>query len=159
MKCIIFGGHSWTKMLFENTAGTIPANVSSALTAAGLPERSAFPSSMERRCEQELERVTGSAARNARAMHERHTLCACRCRWICRREGDKELYVRWLEFAQYTPIFRPHGTALYEVDPNAFSFPSEIALIDDPYRLLLRKLRNNAIGYCLITIAALIARL
>ena len=49
-------------------------------------------------------------------------------------EGDKELYVRWLQFASFTPIFRPHGTALYEVDPNAFSFPSEPALMDEPYK-------------------------
>jgi oligosaccharide 4-alpha-D-glucosyltransferase len=49
-------------------------------------------------------------------------------------EGDNELYVRWLQFATYTPIFRPHGTALYEKDPNAFSFPSEVVLIDTAYR-------------------------
>jgi oligosaccharide 4-alpha-D-glucosyltransferase len=49
-------------------------------------------------------------------------------------EGDNELYVRWLQFAIFTPIFRPHGTALYEVDKAAFSFPSEAALIDTPYR-------------------------
>jgi oligosaccharide 4-alpha-D-glucosyltransferase len=49
-------------------------------------------------------------------------------------EGDGELYVRWLQFAAYTPIFRPHGTALYEVDKAAFSFPSEVALIDTPWR-------------------------
>lgn len=49
-------------------------------------------------------------------------------------EGDTELYIRWLQFAAFTPIFRPHGTALYEVEKNAFSFPSEAALIDTPYR-------------------------
>lgn len=49
-------------------------------------------------------------------------------------DGDNELYVRWLQFAVFTPIFRPHGTALYEKDTAAFSFPSEAALIDEPYR-------------------------
>ncbi|MBL0359045.1 MAG: hypothetical protein IPP72_20250 [Chitinophagaceae bacterium] len=49
-------------------------------------------------------------------------------------EGDIELYVRWLQFAAFTPIFRPHGTALFEIDPNAYSFPSEPALIDTAYR-------------------------
>lgn len=49
-------------------------------------------------------------------------------------EGDWELYVRWLQFAIFTPIFRPHGGALYEVDPNSFSFPSEIALAESPYK-------------------------
>jgi len=49
-------------------------------------------------------------------------------------EADNELYVRWLQYAAFTPIFRPHGTALFEVDRNTFSFPSEPALIDTPYR-------------------------
>jgi oligosaccharide 4-alpha-D-glucosyltransferase len=52
--------------------------------------------------------------------------------------GDKELYVRWLQFAAFTPIFRPHGTALGDVDPNAFDFPSEPALIDTPYNRTAR---------------------
>ncbi len=46
-------------------------------------------------------------------------------------EGDLELYQRWLQFAVYTPIFRPHGTALFDIDKNAYSFPSEAAMIDD----------------------------
>jgi oligosaccharide 4-alpha-D-glucosyltransferase len=53
--------------------------------------------------------------------------------------GDNELYVRWIQFAQFTPIFRPHGTGLYEVDSRAFSFPSEIALIDTPYRAIAKE--------------------
>lgn len=57
-------------------------------------------------------------------------------------EGDKELYVRWIQFAAFTPVFRPHGTALYEVDKNAFSFPSEAALIDTPYREIAKKYIN-----------------
>lgn len=54
-------------------------------------------------------------------------------------EGDNELYVRWLQFALYTPVFRPHGTALYEVDTLAASYPSEIALIDQPYREIAKQ--------------------
>lgn len=53
-------------------------------------------------------------------------------------EGDEELYVRWLQFAAFTPIFRPHGTALFEVEPTAASFPSEPALLDTPYRAFAR---------------------
>jgi oligosaccharide 4-alpha-D-glucosyltransferase len=65
-------------------------------------------------------------------------------------EGDNELYVRWLQFAAFTPIFRPHGTALYEVEPAAFSFPSEVALIEKPYReyaKLAIKLRYTFMPY------------
>lgn len=49
-------------------------------------------------------------------------------------EGDPELYVRWLQFAVFTPIFRPHGTALYNVEPAAFSWPSEVALAPDSHK-------------------------
>ena len=65
-------------------------------------------------------------------------------------EGDHELYVRWLQFAAFTPIFRPHGTALYEVDTAAFSFPSEPALIEQPYRDMVKsaiQLRYSLLPY------------
>ena len=58
-------------------------------------------------------------------------------------EGDNELYVRWLQFASFTPIFRPHGTALYELDQSAFSFPSEPALIKEPYRTMAKAAINR----------------
>ena len=61
-------------------------------------------------------------------------------------EGDNELYIRWLQFAAYTPIFRPHGTALYEVEKAAFSFPSEAALIDTPYRDIAKFIIHNRYG-------------
>ena len=61
-------------------------------------------------------------------------------------EGDNELYIRWLQFAAYTPIFRPHGTALYEVEKAAFSFPSEAALIDTPYRYYAERIINQRYG-------------
>jgi oligosaccharide 4-alpha-D-glucosyltransferase len=58
-------------------------------------------------------------------------------------EGDNELYVRWLQFAAFTPIFRPHGTALYGKDTAAFSFPSEPALIAEPYKTYAK----NAVSF------------
>ena len=58
-------------------------------------------------------------------------------------EGDNELYIRWLQFAAYTPIFRPHGTALYEVEKAAFSFPSEAALIDSPFKYIAKNIIEN----------------
>ncbi|MBC7887654.1 MAG: DUF5110 domain-containing protein [Ferruginibacter sp.] len=65
-------------------------------------------------------------------------------------EGDNELYIRWLQFACFTPIFRPHGTALYELDNSAFSFPSEPALIENPWRIYAKevvKLRYALLPY------------
>lgn len=65
-------------------------------------------------------------------------------------EGDWELYVRWLQFAIFTPIFRPHGTALFDVDPNTFNFSSEIALAESPYKERARqaaRLRYRMLPY------------
>ncbi len=52
--------------------------------------------------------------------------------------GDQELYVRWLQYAAFTPVFRPHGTALKPVDPRPFDFASEPALMDTPYNLIAK---------------------
>ena len=40
-------------------------------------------------------------------------------------QKDPELYTRWLQFAAFTPIFRPHGTALGDVDPSVANIESE----------------------------------
>lgn len=41
-------------------------------------------------------------------------------------KADKELYTRWLQFASFTPIFRPHGSALEGLTPEGtISLPSE----------------------------------
>jgi oligosaccharide 4-alpha-D-glucosyltransferase len=64
--------------------------------------------------------------------------------------GDNELYVRWLQLSLFSPIFRPHGTALFDIDPNAFSFPSEPALIEEPYKSMARnivQLRYQLLAY------------
>jgi oligosaccharide 4-alpha-D-glucosyltransferase len=47
-------------------------------------------------------------------------------------KADPELYTRWLQFAAYTPIFRPHGSALGDLTPeNTISLPSEPCFWDD----------------------------
>lgn len=47
--------------------------------------------------------------------------------------ADSELYTRWLQFAAYTPIFRPHGSALGDglTPEGTISLPSEPAFWDD----------------------------
>jgi oligosaccharide 4-alpha-D-glucosyltransferase len=54
-------------------------------------------------------------------------------------EKDPELYTRWFQFSVFTPILRPHGTAVYEIDPGAVSYPSEPALIGKEWESVLRK--------------------
>jgi oligosaccharide 4-alpha-D-glucosyltransferase len=54
-------------------------------------------------------------------------------------DGDPELYTRWLQFASFTPVLRPHGTALGDLAPEVKDIPSEGALYDDPYKSIVRK--------------------
>ncbi len=49
-------------------------------------------------------------------------------------DKDQELYVRWMQFSSYSPVLRPHAFALYGIDPGSTSFPSEAALMDDPFK-------------------------
>ncbi len=54
-------------------------------------------------------------------------------------DDDQELYTRWLQFATFTPVFRPHGTAIGNLDPNQLNIPSEAALHPDPYKSIVRR--------------------
>lgn len=137
-------GHSWTKMLYEKYAKDYPDKRLFSLNRsgfAGTQRYSIFPWSGDvsrswSGLQAQLPVMLGMSMSGIPYAH-------ADAGGFAGGEGDKELYVRWLEYAQYTPIFRPHGTALYEVDPNAFSFPSEIALIDEPYRAIATKVANQ----------------
>ncbi|CAN5167258.1 glycoside hydrolase family 31 protein [soil metagenome] len=65
-------------------------------------------------------------------------------------DGDQELYTRWLQFAVFTPVLRPHGTALGDLVPNVNDIPSEGALYEDPYKSIVRnyiRLRYRLLPY------------
>jgi oligosaccharide 4-alpha-D-glucosyltransferase len=128
-------GHTWTKMLYDNYAKDYPAKRLFSLNRsgfAGSQRYGIFPWS-------------GDVSRNWSGLRAQLPIMLSMSMsgvpyihadagGFAGGEGDNELYTRWLQFAAFTPIFRPHGTALYEVDKNAFSFPSEAALIEEPYR-------------------------
>lgn len=57
-------------------------------------------------------------------------------------QADPELYTRWLQFAAFTPIFRPHGTALEDYDNSVKSIPSEPTFWNDPNKSIVRKYIN-----------------
>jgi len=44
---------------------------------------------------------------------------------------DEELYIRWLQFAAFTPIFRPHADAM--VPPEPVYWPNDVQAIVKPY--------------------------
>lgn len=53
-------------------------------------------------------------------------------------KADPTLYVRWLSFATFTPIFRPHGTALGDLEAPEKNIPSEPAFWPEPYRSFVK---------------------
>ncbi len=142
-------GHYWNKMLFEHYAKDYPNTRLFHLNRSGFSgsqRYSIFPwtgdiSRSWSGLRAQLPNILGMSMSGIPYIHSD-------AGGFAMGEGDAELYLRWLQFSEFTPIFRPHGTALYEVDPNAFSYPSEPALADtsiisnvravvaDRYRLL-----------------------
>lgn len=128
-------GHNWTKMLYDYYAKEYPNKRLFSLNRsgfAGTQRYSIFPwtgdvSRSWSGFRAQLPILLGMSMSGVPYVHSD-------AGGFAGGEGDNELYVRWLQFAAFTPIFRPHGTALYEKDKSAFSFPSEAALIDTPYR-------------------------
>ena len=132
-------GHYWNKNLFEHYAKEYPDTRLFHLNrsgSAGSQRYSIFPwtgdvSRSWGGLKGQLTNLLGMSMSGIPYAH-------CDAGGFAGGEGDNELYIRWLQFAAYTPIFRPHGTALFEVDKNAYSFPSEAALIDTPYRAIAK---------------------
>lgn len=136
-------GHSWTKMLYNYYAKEYPYKRLFSLNRsgfAGSQHYSIFPwtgdvSRSWSGFKAQLPVLLGMSMSGVPYVHSD-------AGGFAGGDGDNELYVRWLQFAAFTPIFRPHGTALYEKDPNAFSFPSEPALIAEPYRTYAKNAVN-----------------
>lgn len=124
-------GHYWNKMLFEHYAKDYPNTRLFHLNRSGFSgsqRYSIFPwtGDISRNwsgLRAQLPNILGMSISGIPYIHSD-------AGGFAMGEGDAELYLRWLQFSLFTPIFRPHGTALYEVDPNAFSYPSEPALAD-----------------------------
>lgn len=136
-------GHVWTKMLYNQYAKEYPAKRLFSLNRsgfAGTQRYGIFPWSGDvgrswSGLRAQLPVMLGMSMSGIPYVH-------ADAGGFAGGEGDNELYFRWLQFAAFTPIFRPHGTALGDVDKNAFSFPSEAALIDEPYRSYVKAAIN-----------------
>jgi oligosaccharide 4-alpha-D-glucosyltransferase len=136
-------GHAWTKMLFNNYAKDYPTKRLFSLNRSGFAGSQRFGifpwtgdvSRSWSGLRAQLPILLGMSMSGVPYVHSD-------AGGFAGGEGDNELYIRWLQMAAFTPIFRPHGTALYEVDKNAFSFPSEAALIDTPYRAIAKQIIN-----------------
>jgi oligosaccharide 4-alpha-D-glucosyltransferase len=134
-------GHAWTKMLHQQYAKHYPNTRLFSLNRsgfAGTQRYNIFP-------------WTGDVSRSWSGLRAQlpllQSMSMCGIPYVhsdaggfAGGEGDYELYIRWLQMAMYTPIFRPHGTALYNIEPAAYSFPSEPALMPEPYKTLAKNI-------------------
>jgi len=55
-------------------------------------------------------------------------------------KNDPELYIRWLQMACFSPIFRPHGTALGNLESPTLDLPSEPVFKPEPYQSIARSI-------------------
>ncbi len=133
-------GHYWNKMLFENYAKDYPKQRLFHLNRsgfAGSQRYSIFPWSGDvgrtwSGFQAQLPVMLGMSLSGVPYIH-------ADAGGFALGEYDDELYARWMQFAAFTPILRPHGTALYDHDKQAPSFPSEAALFDEPYKSIAKK--------------------
>lgn len=133
-------GHYWSKMLHEKYAKHYPGTRLFHLNRsgfAGSQRYNVFP-------------WTGDVHRNWKGFQAQLrillSMSLCGIPYIHSDAGgfamgqkDPELYTRWLQFAAFTPVFRPHGTALGDVDPGVTTIESEPTFAPEPYKSIVRK--------------------
>ena len=144
-------GHYWDKMLFDKYEKEYPAVRLFNLNRsgyAGSPRYGVFPWSGDvsrswEGLQAQLPLMIGMSMSGVPYIH-------ADAGGFAGGEGDKELYTRWLQFAAFTPVFRPHGTAFGDLVPGVKDIPSEAALYDDPYKSIVRsyiQLRYKLLPY------------
>ncbi|HSN61638.1 MAG TPA: TIM-barrel domain-containing protein, partial [Ferruginibacter sp.] len=144
-------GHYWDKMLFEKYAKEYPTLRLFNLNRsgyAGSPRYGVFPWSGDvsrswKGLEAQLPLMIGMSMSGVPYIH-------ADAGGFAGGDGDKELYTRWLQFAVFTPVFRPHGTAFGNLEPGVKDIPSEAAFYDDPYKSIVRnyiQLRYQLLPY------------
>jgi oligosaccharide 4-alpha-D-glucosyltransferase len=136
-------GHYWDKMLFDKYAKEYP-NVRlfnlNRSGYAGSPRYSVFPWSGDvgrnwDGLKAQLPLMIGMSMSGVPYIH-------ADAGGFGGGDVDEELYTRWLQFATFTPVFRPHGTAVGDADPNAKDIPSEPCFHPEPYKSIVRRYIN-----------------
>ena len=136
-------GHYWDKMLFEKYALEYPDVRLFHLNRsgyAGSPRYGVFPWSGDvsrswEGLQAQLPLMLGMSLSGIPYIHSD-------AGGFAGGDGDKDLYTRWLQLAVFTPVFRPHGTALGDLETSVMDIPSEAALYDDPYKSIVRNAIN-----------------
>lgn len=128
-------GHYWSKMLSENFRKDYPGERLFHLNRsgyAGSPRYNSYPWSGDISrswdgLKSQIPLIQGMSLSGIPYIHSD-------AGGFAGGEGDAELYVRWLQFAAFTPIYRPHGTALGNLEPTVKDIPSEASLWPEPAR-------------------------
>jgi oligosaccharide 4-alpha-D-glucosyltransferase len=144
-------GHYWNKMLFENYRNDFPDTRLFNLNRAGFAGSqrfSVFPWSGDVNrnwsgLRVQLPVMLGMSISGIPYIH-------ADAGGFAGGQKDPELYTRWLQFAAFTPVFRPHGTALEELDRPEAHIESEPVFFPDPFKSIVRnciRLRYELLPY------------
>jgi len=133
-------GHYWSKMLYENYKKYYPGKRLFHLNRSGYvgtPRYSSFPwtgdvSRSWDGLKAQLPNIQGMSISGVPYVHSD-------AGGFSRATADAELYVRWLQFAVFTPIYRPHGTALGNLSNEENNIPSEASEWPEPTKSLAKK--------------------
>ena len=133
-------GHYWSKMLYENYKKYYPHKRLFHLNRSGYvgtPRYSSFPwtGDVSRTWDgfkAQLPNIQGMSISGVPYIHSD-------AGGFSRATLDAELYVRWLQFAVFTPIFRPHGTALGNLSNEENNIPSEPSEWSEPTKSLAKQ--------------------
>lgn len=133
-------GHQWSQMLFEKYRSIAPETRLFHLNRsgfAGTPRYSSFPwtgdvSRSWNGLKAQLPNLLGMSLSGVPYVHSDAG------GFSAADSADGELYLRWLQMAVFTPIFRPHGTALGPLGNAQNNIPSEPSEWSEPVKSMAR---------------------
>ncbi len=132
-------GHAWSQMLFEKYAATYPNERLFHLNRSGFAgtwRYGSYPWSgdVDRSWDgfhAQLNIMQSMSLSGVPTMHSD-------AGGFAMGKRDPELYLRWLQMAVFTPIFRPHGS-VNAPEATTASIESEPVFYDEPEKTILRK--------------------
>lgn len=132
-------GHAWSQMLFEKYAATYPNERLFHLNRSGFAgtwRYGSYPWSgdVDRSWDGFRAQLNIMQSMSLSGVPTMHSDAG----GFAMGKRDPELYLRWLQMAVFTPIFRPHGS-VNAPEATTASIESEPVFYDEPEKTILRK--------------------
>lgn len=132
-------GHAWSQMLFEKYAATYPNERLFHLNRSGFAgtwRYGSYPWSgdVDRSWDGFRAQLNIMQSMSLSGVPTMHSDAG----GFAMGKRDPELYMRWLQMAVFTPIFRPHGS-VNAPEATTASIESEPVFYDEPEKTILRK--------------------